>query len=272
VQARVAARGDDHVDYGGLFASTLGSVAGDRIVDMLAPQDPLGDFINQKLGEQRGRDLYGLGGAGPVRLGQSGRGPRLGGPTGNLADELPEPGEGAGQDAALRGLRYAAEAGQPRLQKTAQAGGHFFLPLLIAHAAGLSDERLSRIIEYSQFPDQVSVLDGFTNGTRNLAAGDGYDPAALGKLSERALHALNGFTTRENFKFYQTVISENPGDDAVIGLALHGLVDSMFHSHEVNDNLVTYDAPLGHGAHGSEPDYVTSKKLLVVTGQIITAF
>jgi hypothetical protein len=189
-----------------------------------------------------------------------------------LADELPDSGDGLGPDAALRGLQYAAEGGQPRLQKTAQAGGHFFLPLLIAHAAGLTDERLSRIIEYSQFPDQVSVLDGFTNGTRNLAAGDGYDPAAMGKLSERALHALNGKSTRENFEFYQTVISENRGDDAVVGIALHGLVDSLFHSHEVNGVSVTYDAPLGHGAHGSEPDYVTREKLLVVTGQIIAAF
>jgi flagellum-specific peptidoglycan hydrolase FlgJ len=58
VQARVAARHDDHVDYGGLFASTIGNVTGDSIVKMLTPQDPLGDFIKQKLAEQERRDSY----------------------------------------------------------------------------------------------------------------------------------------------------------------------------------------------------------------------
>ncbi|MHA6916162.1 hypothetical protein ACQUJO_23965 [Ralstonia pseudosolanacearum] len=178
----------------------------------------------------------------------------------------------AGAAATLNGLQYALESGEPQLVKTAQAGGHFYLPALIASAAGIADERLSRIIAFSQFPDQISALDGFTNGTRNLAEGNDYDPSAAGLLSERALHALNGKTVDENVSFYQKTIAENKDNDAVVGIALHGLVDSIFHSREVDGVYRTYEAPLGHGAHGSDPDYISASQAQATTGLIISAF
>jgi len=178
-----------------------------------------------------------------------------------------------GMSAMLNGLGYATEAGEPQFVKTAQAGGHFYLPALIANAAGISDERLSRIIAFSQFPDQISATDGFTNGTRDLAAGNDYAPAATGLVSERALHALNGMPMQTNLDFYQTVIAENRDNDAVAGIALHGLVDSIFHSYKDDSGVYrTYEAPLGHGAHGSEPDFISPDQARAATGQIMAAF
>lgn len=177
-----------------------------------------------------------------------------------------------GTFAMLNGFGYAQEAGEPQLVKTAQAGGHFYLPLLIANAAGISNERLGRIIAFSQFPDQIAATDGFNNGTRNIIEGDSYAPAFAGLQTERALHALNGMSMQQNIDFYQTMIAENRDNDAVIGLSLHGLGDSIFHSHEVNGEYVTYEAPLGHGAHGSEPDYISASQARAATGQYISAF
>lgn len=174
--------------------------------------------------------------------------------------------------AAARGVAYAAQADAPHARKTAQAGGHFYLPALIAHAAGISNERLARILSYSQFPDQVSPLDGYTNGTRSLASSKHYAPGKMGEFSEKALHALNGRTVKENLEFYQYIIAKYKDNDAVVGIALHGLVDAIFHSHKVGNEMRTYVAPLGHGAHGSEPDYVSPQQVHAATGEIITAF
>lgn len=177
-----------------------------------------------------------------------------------------------GTSAMLNGFEYAEEAAEPQLVKTAQAGGHFYLPLLIANAAGISNERLGRIIAFSQFPDQIAATDGFTNGTRSIIEGDSYAPAFAGLQTERALHALNGMSMQKNIDFYQTMIAENRDNDAVIGLSLHGLGDSIFHSQEVNGEYVTFEAPLGHGAHGSEPDYISASQARAATAQYIAAF
>jgi len=189
------------------------------------------------------------------------------------ADQARAQNQAAGTSAMFNGLGYAIEGSEPQLVKTAQAGGHFYLLALIANAAGISDERLSRIITFSQFPDQISATDGFTNGTRNIIEGNGYEPAATGLLSQRALHALNGMTMQRNLDFYQTVIAENRDNDAVAGIALHGLVDSVFHScKDESGEYRTYSAPLGHGAHGSEPDFISPDQARAATGQIMAAF
>jgi len=44
VQGRAAARGDDHVDYGGLFVNTLGNVLGDSIAGGMQPRQGVGPW------------------------------------------------------------------------------------------------------------------------------------------------------------------------------------------------------------------------------------
>ncbi|WP_431256770.1 LysM peptidoglycan-binding domain-containing protein [Roseateles chitinivorans] len=179
----------------------------------------------------------------------------------------------AGRSAMLSGLVYGELGGQARAVKTGQAGGHFYLPALIADAAGISSERMSQIISYSQFADQNAAMDAFNNGTRYLATGPDYAPAVVGLVSQRGLHALNGRTLEENLEFYQSLIAENKDDNAIVGIALHGLADSVFHSREVaSGEYRTFTAPWGHGAHGSEPDYVSRKQVETVAGQLISAF
>jgi YD repeat-containing protein len=177
-----------------------------------------------------------------------------------------------GASAVLDGLGYAAAGSDPHMLHTAQAGGHYYLPLLLGKMVGLSDERVATIAAYSQFPDQVSALDGYTNGVRSVESGQNYDPAQAGEYSERAIHALNGRPTVENLRFYQDEIAKYSDDDARVGIAMHGLVDSIFHSRPVDGVNVTYDAPIGHGLHGSEPDYISEGQARTAAGQLMSAF
>jgi conjugal transfer mating pair stabilization protein TraG len=171
----------------------------------------------------------------------------------------------------LDGLSYAMEGNEPQMLHTAQWGGHYYLPLLIGKMVGLSPERIQRIAAFSQFPDQVAALDGYTNGVRSMLS-KGYAPAEAGEFSERAIHALNGKPVAENLAFYLNEIAKYRNDDARVGIAMHGLVDSIFHSHMVNGVAVTYKAPLGHGLHGSNPDYISEDQTKAAAGALIRAF
>ncbi|NVD98139.1 PAAR domain-containing protein [Massilia sp. BJB1822] len=182
------------------------------------------------------------------------------------ADVLP------GASSVIDGLNYAASGSAAQMLHTAQAGGHYYLPLMLGKMVGLSDERSRAIAAYSQFPDQVSALDGYTNGVRSKMSGRNYEPAQIGEYSERAIHALNGRTTGENLTFYQKEIANYKDDDARVGIAMHGLVDSIFHSRSVNGVNLTYEAPLGHGLHGSEPDYISEDQARGAAGQLMSAF
>lgn len=182
------------------------------------------------------------------------------------ADVLP------GASSVIDGLNYAAAGSAPQLLHTAQAGGHYYLPLMLGKMVGLSDERSRTIAAYSQFPDQVSALDGYTNGVRSEMAGLNYEPAQIGEYSERAIHALNGRTTGDNLAFYHAEIAKYRNDDARVGIAMHGLVDSIFHSRSINGVNLTYEAPLGHGLHGSDPDYISEDQARSAAGQLMRAF
>lgn len=178
----------------------------------------------------------------------------------------------AGASAVLDGLTYAAAGSNPQMIRTAQSGGHYYLPLLIGKMVGLSDERVAAIAAYSQFPDQVSALDGYTNGVRSIMSDSSYESALIGEFSERAIHALNNRTVAENLAFYHAEIEKYRNDDARVGISMHGLVDSIFHSRDVNGVNITFDAPLGHGAHGSEPDYISEDQTRTAAGQLMRAF
>ncbi|MFS2023476.1 conjugal transfer protein TraG N-terminal domain-containing protein [Massilia sp. CT11-137] len=171
----------------------------------------------------------------------------------------------------LDGLGYAMEGNEPQMLHTAQWGGHYYLPLMIGKMVGLSPERIQAIAAFSQFPDQVAALDGYTNGVRSMLS-KGYAPAEAGEFSERAIHALNGKPVAENLAFYQKEIAKYRNDDARVGIAMHGLVDSIFHSHMVNGVAVTYKAPMGHGLHGSNPDYISEDQTKAAAGALIRAF
>ncbi|MBB3117935.1 PAAR domain-containing protein [Pseudoduganella violacea] len=177
-----------------------------------------------------------------------------------------------GASSVIDGLNYAASGSAPQMLHTAQAGGHYYLPLMLGKMVGLPDERVSAIAAYSQFPDQVSALDGYTNGVRRLMSKQDYEPAQIGEYSERAIHALNGRTTGDNLAFYHNEIAIYKDDDARVGIAMHGLVDSIFHSRSINGVNVAYDAPLGHGLHGSDPDYISEDQARTVAGQLMSAF
>jgi hypothetical protein len=180
--------------------------------------------------------------------------------------------EAAGASAARDGVDYAMAGSEPQMAHTAQSGGHYYLPLLIGKMVDLSPERVRTIAAYSQFPDQVSALDGYTNGVRRTFSHRAYEAAQVGEFSERAIHALNGRTTIENLAFYQREIAKYRNDDARVGIAMHGLVDSIFHSRPVNGVNVTYGAPLGHGLHGSDPDYISEEQAKAAAGQLMRAF
>ncbi len=177
---------------------------------------------------------------------------------------------------ARRIVDFAASSGGPTVQNAALAGGHIHMAGLISNALGLSNERLGRIMAFAQFPDQVSALDAYTNGVRYELTGDDYMPAKHGLNSMQALHALNGKTVSKNFGTFQSIISAHRDDDAVVGIALHAMVDAVFHSHPVvgKDGVtrqVTYDAPEGHGAQGANPDYIGADQIKMAGGAVIEA-
>jgi hypothetical protein len=147
---------------------------------------------------------------------------------------------------------------------------------LVGRAVGIPATKLSKIMFFSQYPDQVSVLDGFTNGLRYRLGGSDYSPGLAGLASMEVLHALNGRLVSENVDLYTKIIKQNLNNDAVIGISLHGLVDSIFHSKQVVGSdgvkrLVTFKSPDGHAAHFSEPDYISENQVRFATAAVVDA-
>jgi hypothetical protein len=181
---------------------------------------------------------------------------------------------GAGDKSNLLGriAEFASTSGGSVLTPTAQSGGHYYLVGLVGRALGIQDERLGKIMAFSQFPDQVSVLDGATNGARLIGTDSDYEPAQAGRRVMEAVHALNGRPLDENIATFQQIIAKNSNDDAAIGIAMHGLVDSIFHAHEApGGGMVSWSSPMGHGWEGSDPDYVTPDKVKLAAGAIAVA-
>jgi YD repeat-containing protein len=189
---------------------------------------------------------------------------------GRVAEE-PETGPVPTDPSLLRKIvSFASTPPEPVMTPAAQAGGHYYLIGLVGRALGLADERLAQIMAYSQFPDQVSAADGYTNGFRYKVTGPDYPPAAAGLEMMIAVHALNGRPLEDNLRTYKKIIAQNADDDAAIGVALHGLVDSVFHAHYVpGGGLVSYSAPMGHGLDGSDPDYISPDKAKLAAGAVI---
>lgn len=158
----------------------------------------------------------------------------------------------------------------------AQAAGHISLIGLVGRALGISDERLGRLIAHSQFPDQSSATDAFSNGVRFAATAldDQYAPRFAAVRVMRGLHALNGRSLAENLQTYLLIISAHRDNDVVVGYALHALVDSIFHARMVTgpdgvERLISFTSPLGHGAHGSSTDYATPLKMKLAAGAVL---
>jgi YD repeat-containing protein len=138
--------------------------------------------------------------------------------------------------------------------------------------------RLDEITAFSQLPDQVRLLDGATGGARYIFKLADPETLETVKLFEEAIHGLNGKSTAEIINFSLNMIDNNPNNAAIVGLAMHTLVDSVYHStydgNDIDAFLVskTYEAPLGHGAHLSEPDYMTDFKRDTATQLVAKAF
>lgn len=98
---------------------------------------------------------------------------------------------------------------------------------------------------------------------------------------QQAIHALNGKTVMENVDFYLDVIAGNRNNEAIVGFALHGLVDSVYHADvQGNDSFTfdqlmgyhTYNAPIGHSVKRSEPDFPTPSKIQAATRLLLQAY
>jgi YD repeat-containing protein len=180
-----------------------------------------------------------------------------------------------GAEVAGRILSFATTAPSAVSTHVAQSGGHYFLVGLIGRALGIPDERLGKIMMFSQLPDQISATDAYTNGVRYYVTPGDYAPKAAGVRMMEALHALNGMTVARNVAIYTEIIRRNLSDDAVIGIALHGLVDSFFHSKVERiggkEVLVTFKSPMGHGMLGSSPDYINEQQVKGASGAVIEA-
>lgn len=256
------------------FASGLAAAAvkGGRIIVEQVAIDALGSAIGNSLAPPPGQPQIGF-----KAYGKEGAALR-GVARDHALDELHSTIEldKVDKTVAQKILEIAATPAGPTSIDVAQSGGHYYLVGLIGRAVGIPNSRLSRIMFYSQYPDQVSSLDAFTNGVRYRLGGSDYAPAVTGFESMKALHALNGKTLAENVDIYTNIIRQNRENDAVIGIALHGLVDSIFHSRLVRLDDGTYiarsyAAPEGHMIHFSEPDYVSENQVKVATGAVINA-
>lgn len=92
------------------------------------------------------------------------------------------------------------------------------------------------------------------------------DSAEIRKIYQESIHALNGHTVQENVDFYMGLIKAHPKNDAIVGIAMHGLVDSVFHADKGSNDaptldqlmkMRTYPSPLGHAKENSEVDYIS---------------
>jgi hypothetical protein len=154
---------------------------------------------------------------------------------------------------------------------------HFSLPAQLGGILGFDTARLERMTMMSQFPDQVSALDATINGARAIATVSAYAPGVNGLRGQRALHALNGRRLSENLEIYLQIIRLNVGNDDVVAMALHPLVDSVFHARTVrlrggSTILRSFDDGLGHAFDGSHPDFASEQQIKTATGALISAF
>jgi hypothetical protein len=186
----------------------------------------------------------------------------------------------AGRQEDVRNALYILGQDDPQFIKVAAEAGHFYLPAIVGNNfVGAVDpvtgkeftlNDLVEILLYSQFPDETRVFDAKTNGFRSflepdsIHGGDNNETLA-GVLTEKSIHSLTGGNVRKSVEFYLGIIRDNRDNNAVVGVAMHGLVDSLYHS-TISTSLPdfntlmdseTHKAPLGHGLLLSKPDYMS---------------
>ncbi|MBA2964196.1 MULTISPECIES: LysM peptidoglycan-binding domain-containing protein [Ramlibacter] len=177
------------------------------------------------------------------------------------------------RDIANRSVEFASIQPGPTMYGTGTASGHYYLIGQVGAAVGMDRDRLYRIMRYSQMPDQLSIVDAYRNGVRYMATEPGYAPREAGFKVMEAVHALNGRPTEENVLTFQRIISDYKDDDIVVGIALHALVDSIFHSywHEEKGKFISYTSPGGHIRQLSYQDYISEDQALDATRQVMVA-
>ena len=169
-------------------------------------------------------------------------------------------------------LDIAATPGRPSMTKAGQSASHYFLIGMVGRHLPIANDRIARMMAYSQWPDQVSALDAHTNGTRWYSQlAKEYMPALAGLQTMQGIHALNGLPFEQNVAAYLDIIRMHRNDDAVVGIALHALVDSVFHSRVVNGRLMAFSAPWGHASEGSAQDYVSPDQVRVASALVVKA-
>jgi hypothetical protein len=106
-----------------------------------------------------------------------------------------------------------------------------------------------------------------------MSTGTDYAPSGAALKVMEAVHALNGKPTEGNVLTFQRIIKDFQSDDVVVGIALHALVDSIFHSYRDPETGVAYSykSPAGHGAKGSQPDYISEDQALDAARQVMIA-
>ena len=176
----------------------------------------------------------------------------------------------------LRNALYILGQDDPMFIQVAAEGGHFYLPAIAGQrflgavdpitGRKFSIADLKEILLFSQYPDEVRVFDAKTNGVRFYSdpmVDDGHipDEDRAGVVTEKSIHSLQGRNVKESVEFYLRVMSDFRENNAVVGVALHGLVDSLYHSKESLDlpdwetlmKSETHEAPMGHGFEGKQP-------------------
>jgi hypothetical protein len=159
-------------------------------------------------------------------------------------------------------------------------GAHYYLVGLLAAAFGMDQgeglARMTRIVAYSQWADQVNALDATTQGARNWSGVFGMqslggDESLIGRVLQESIHALNGRSREENIGFFLGLIRDYNNNDAVVGIALHGLVDSVFHTRNDGSGM-TFSGPTGHLWEGHDQDYISRAAVQESTRALILAF
>jgi hypothetical protein len=148
------------------------------------------------------------------------------------------------------------------LSPTSEIGGHFTEKQITGQAfVGAINPRtsepftqrdLNTLVAYSQFSDQIKDFDATASGLRF------FNPLNLGldflsstpMLVQQAQHSLNGYSPEWNLERGLDVVSKNPGNLALAGMALHFTEDSTPHNGFVS--------PFGHAqenlsGHGPDP-------------------
>jgi hypothetical protein len=177
------------------------------------------------------------------------------------------------KDIATRSIELASVMPGFAMYPTATASGHYYLIGQIGQKLGIAQDRLFAIMAFSQMPDQLSIVDGYRNGVRYMATGPSYAPREAGFKVMEAVHALNGRPTEDNISTFQRIINDYKEDNVVVGIALHALVDSIFHSewNEEKRILISYKSPEGHINKLSYQDYISEDQALAAAKQVMIA-